>query len=300
MLESSHTKPGRASLSPMRSGLFEAESRQGFSPTYTGPRRRKHDVNSLRTIIVVPCFNEAHRLDMRSFIDHTSRDRHVSYLMVDDGSLDSTAPLLRRMATLAPDRIRVLELGRNFGKAEAVRQGICLALRECPDVVGYWDADLATPLEAIEDLLRTLRLRPEVDIIIGSRVKLLGRDIDRRPMRHYVGRVFATLASITLRMSVYDTQCGAKLFRRTPTLDSYFETPFTSRWLFDVELLARATAHPVRRRALLEEGGLMEYPLHKWHDVAGSKLRMKDFVVAAVDLLRIWVRYRSWKRPPHS
>ena len=88
-------------------------------------------------------------------------------------------------------------------------------------------------------------------------------------------------------MHFYDTQCGAKLFRATPEVKAFFEKPFRSRWIFDVEIVARAIA--ARRgtgRPAIEQA-IYEFPLHEWNDVAGSKLRPVDWLKAAFGLAAI-------------
>src|SRR5438132_292008 len=79
-------------------------------------------------------------------------------------------------------------------------------------IIGYWDADLSTPLDQVDRLLAALRDDPQCRLAMGSRVKRLGADIMRRPSRHILGRIFATFASGILGFGVYDSQCGAKLF----------------------------------------------------------------------------------------
>ena len=142
----------------------------------------------------------------------------VGLLFVDDGSKDATASVLGELVRQVPDRIRAIRLAANQGKAGAVRAGVLVALTGGPTFVGYWDADLATPLSAVSRFVGALDGRPELVAVIGARVKLLGTVIDRSAVRHYLGRVFATAASVVLRLAVYDTQCGAKLFRAGPLL----------------------------------------------------------------------------------
>ena len=241
--------------------------------------------------LVVPCYNEARRLDADAFITFINSVESVDLLFVDDGSTDETIAVLDRLRAACPSRLHVLKLARNQGKAEAVRQGIVHALEQFrPSQVGFWDADLATPLDAVPRFRRILDSRPEIDMVFGARVQLLGRYVKRSAIRHYLGRIFATSVSLVLEIPIYDTQCGAKLFRVGPETPSIFAQAFLSKWVFDVEILARY------RRFYLNQGRqladtIYEYPLERWVDVAGSKVRPSDFFVALCDVLRIRLAY---------
>jgi dolichyl-phosphate beta-glucosyltransferase len=246
-----------------------------------------------RVVLVVPSFNEERRLDAGAFRDFRLPRHDLELLFVNDGSRDNTLGVLGALCDSDPSRFRVLDLGRNFGKAEAVRRGFVDALSRSPDAVGFWDADLATPLAELADFVEILDSRPEIEMVFGARVRLLGRQISRRASRHYVGRVGATLISGTLGLAVYDTQCGAKLFRATDELRRVFDRPFLSKWIFDVEIIARFVESWGRDRAAKS---IYELPVKVWHDVAGSKVKGRDFLRALRDLRRIRAAYRMSRR----
>jgi glycosyltransferase involved in cell wall biosynthesis len=234
---------------------------------------------------VIPCYNEAERLDTAAFLAFCAGEPAVTLLFVNDGSSDDTARVLGELRAARPEQIDVYSLDRNRGKAEAVRQGLLAALRGGAPVVGYLDADLATPLVEMSRLIRFVGERPDVDVLLASRVALLGRSIERAPARHYLGRVFASAASLMLHLRVYDTQCGAKLFRRTDALAAALAEPFLSRWIFDVELIGRLLAAPAPSR--LAPARVREEPLLAWRDVKGSKLRGHHMAAAVRDLVRV-------------
>jgi dolichyl-phosphate beta-glucosyltransferase len=241
-------------------------------------------------ILVVPCYNEEHRLpvdELRRF--HLDGVR-VEFCLVNDGSRDGTLPLIESLAKEDPARFCVVNLDRNRGKAEAVRRGMLAAFAKKPDLVGFWDADLATPLHEVTEFLDVFRTRPEIEMVFAARVRLLGRSISRNPRRHYVGRVGATLISSSLGLAVYDTQCGAKMFRAGGELGELFAEPFLSRWLFDVEIIARYVRQRGRDAAA---HAIYELPIMEWHDVKGSKVKPTDFVRALKDL---WKIHRAYNR----
>ena len=244
-----------------------------------------------RICIVVPCYNEARRLDTNRFRQFLAADRDTHILFVDDGSRDNTLAVLAQLRAGNEDRISILACERNAGKAEAVRRGILHSLDTLrPGIAGFWDADLATPLDAVAKLRCILDTRPEIEMVFGARVKLLGRDVERHAVRHYLGRIFATTVSTMLRMPIYDTQCGAKLFRVRPETRQIFAEPFLSRWVFDVEIIARyLKLYRQENRRL--DAAIYEYPLEAWVDVAGSKVHPADFFVAFWDILRIRNKY---------
>ena len=243
-------------------------------------------------LVVVPCYNEAARLRVEAFAEFLQNPQwgRIHFIFVNDGSRDATLSLLQGLRARFPERVDVLDQQPNAGKAEAVRHGMLHALTQpgC-GMTGFWDADLATPLEQIPDLAGMLEQTPRLSMVFGARVQLLGRSIHRKPIRHYLGRCFATVASIVLRLPIYDTQCGAKLFRATPELHSVLTQPFRSRWIFDVEMLARYIAQ-CKGGAAMVNSEIYEYPLPTWTDVAGSKLSPKDFFRSFTELVQIWQR----------
>ena len=244
-----------------------------------------------RVCCIVPCYNEASRLDTQAFRDYFASHANVRFLFVNDGSSDNTVAVLEELCAGYPDRAAFLDLKPNGGKAEAVRRGIMRALADYDlDAVGFWDADLATPLNAIPGFLDVLTRMPSISMVFGSRVQLLGRHVKRRAVRHYLGRVFATMASTTLRLPIYDTQCGAKLFRVNDATSRVFMDPFLSKWVFDVEILARYSQLCGHNGDHLQ-GCIYEFPLERWCDVAGSKVKPGDFFTALWDILRIKSRY---------
>ncbi|HVT30278.1 MAG TPA: glycosyltransferase [Lacipirellulaceae bacterium] len=247
------------------------------------------------TTVVVPCFNESKRLDVDAYADFLSRTSEVMLVFVDDGSTDDTPLVLERLRQSRPWQVCTLRLGANVGKGEAVRRGMQVALRRRPAMIGYWDADLATPLDSIAQFQDVLRARPEVRLVMGSRVALLGRDIRRSGFRHLVGRLFATAASLALKLSVYDTQCGAKLFRVTPSFGEIIAQPFLSRWVFDLEILARMLVAARVDGHVPASAAIYEYPLETWRDVRGTRLKPIDFLTAGLDLASIY-----WQQRRHA
>lgn len=244
-------------------------------------------------VIVLPCYNEQARLQLDQF-DRLLQQPWLRLLFVDDGSTDDTGRMLREYCDAHPGRAELLTQPRNGGKAEAVRVGMQHALDLGAEVVGYVDVDLSTPVSEVVRVLEIMDQR-KVPVALGARVAMLGTAIERSPVRHYLGRVFATAASLFLQLRVYDTQCGAKFFRRSPLLLAALAEPFASRWAFDVELIGRLLAGH-GDAAPLQPDQFLEVPLRQWRDVGGSKLKPIWMLRTGLELLLIGARHKL-KRP---
>lgn len=242
-------------------------------------------------VVVVPCYNEADRLPVVEFRAFAKRQVGIRFVFVNDGSSDNTADLLADLATSDSKHFEFLDLPCNSGKAEAIRQGLLYSLQSSPSAIGFWDADLSTRLEPIPDFCRVLDRHTHVEMVIGTRLALLGRQINRKPARRLLGRVFATVASIALGLRICDTQCGAKLFRVTPELTQVFSDPFLAKWIFDVEVIARYLQLRRQLPPEIARDFIYEHPIDSWEEVGGSRLKSHDFATAIVDLTRIYWKY---------
>lgn len=239
--------------------------------------------------IIVPCYNEEKRFETTLFLDYLASNNESNILFVNDGSTDETISVLNTTKTHYPDRIEVLDLKQNGGKAEAVRQGMMYARDQGFKFIGFIDADLSTPLTEMTVLFNLLIRNPQLDLAIGSRIKRMGATITRNPMRHYLGRVFSTMSSRIISLPVYDTQCGAKAFR-AEVIELLCEEKFITKWLFDVELLMRYKNKFGVDAALKQ---VFEYPLEEWREVGGSKIKLSDMVKVPYELLLIHRKYNA-------
>ena len=234
-----------------------------------------------QNIVVIPCYNEEKRLKTEIYLESLKNLPDLSVLFVNDGSKDETLAVLKDLAAKNPSQISVFDMPKNGGKAQAIFEGSREALKMNPDFIGYIDADLAVSLEEFYELLNIAK-KENKSFVFGSRWKRIGSKIDRKLSRHYIGRIFATIASNLLGLDVYDTQCGAKVMD-TKTAKHVYSEPFNVNWVFDVEIFFRLLKLFPREKF---SNYVAESPLKEWHDVEGSKVKMshsinilKDFMV---------------------
>ncbi len=239
--------------------------------------------------LVVPCYNEADRLQVDAFLSFLTSHDHYHILFVNDGSTDQTKLILGELAK-RNDHIDILNLEHNSGKAEAVRAGVLhLSKHESFPFIGFLDADLATPLNEILAFEKLMYADKHCKLVLGSRWKRLGSRIQRSTFRHYLGRLFATVVSLLFGLSVYDTQCGAKLFRNE-NLDIIFGDSFVSNWFFDIEIICRYQRQYQNKPV---DDWAAEIPIHAWNEIGGSRIKFLDFITAPWALLKIKWHYRN-------
>jgi glycosyltransferase involved in cell wall biosynthesis len=224
--------------------------------------------------VVIPAYNEGARLPdfveqlTRSCFAH--RDSVIEFIVSDDGSTPDHAERQRESVTQAqarleearsPHRFRYVAAERNGGKGAAIRRGWREAAPQAA-WLAFLDADGAVSAGEFLRLASLAAGTRDLDVLVGSRILMAGRRVERRLFRHLQGRVFATLTDVRFRLGFYDTQCGVKLFRASllrPLLDRLQE----NRWLLDVELLALMRDQGARA---------LEVPID-WADAGDSKVR---------------------------
>lgn len=238
--------------------------------------------------IVVPCYNEAKRLQTKKFISFLENHPNFYFIFVNDGSKDETIKILNSIKNNNKERVSVLNLTANQGKAEAVRKGLLHTIQwKQFDTVGFIDADLSTPLTEITNIVN--QLDNTITFVFGSRFKRIGARIERKVFRHYFGRIFATIASNMLKIPIYDTQCGAKFFNSN-LINDLFTEKFISNWVFDLEIFYRLLnlnqdkdIHEIAK----------EVPLSNWKDIDGSKIKPKHLIKVPFNMLRLYFNYRN-------
>jgi dolichyl-phosphate beta-glucosyltransferase len=253
--------------------------------------------------IVVPCFNEEKRINISYWKSNVDKFVDCQWIFVNDGSTDNTRLILNQ---ITGENVHHLDLPTNNGKGNAIRAGFNHVIdfpRTCAGMtspsklnfsrIGYMDSDGAFDLSDIQALFalteEKIKLVPPYKVIIGSRVKLAGRQIDRSKIRHYLGRLIATFICLGWEKAPYDTQSGFKIFCLDSTFRDAVNAPFKTSWFFDIELILRLdTLHSVM---------IWEEPLMKWNEVGDSSITISTYfnIFRQIFTIRALVKRHSKK-----
>jgi len=243
-----------------------------------------HDYQSMKTLVVVPCFNESSRFNPEYWLKMDTFES-IDWLFVDDGSTDRTREIIEDyLHSSSTGRSFMLSLDKNVGKGDAIREGWIRSGMKGYDSLGFIDADGAfnkTDLEQVLDAYSTHVEDGDFKAIWTSRVALAGRSIERKSSRHYIGRIVATALGWGGHQIPYDTQCGLKIFKTDNNFESVIQRSFETRWLFEMEILIKyrqVTGTPLK---------VWEVPLDFWNDVPGSKITRKESFRILGELLKI-------------
>lgn len=240
----------------------------------------------MKTGIIIPCYNEAERINSQAFIDFILQEKEYHLCFVNDGSKDNTLQVLENIQRQCPTRVIVIDVKQNAGKAAAVRSGARYLYNDSAiGYIGFLDADLSTDFTDLKKLVQTLKDNYKLQMVYGSRRK--GGEIKRDFLRNFLSNIIKSIIHLILGLPIEDTQCGAKVFRRGIIPTAYGKA-FITRWLFDVEIFIRLK-NTFGRKYTMEI--TQEQALERWVHVEDSKLGIKDSLMIPYRLITIWVAY---------
>ena len=215
-----------------------------------------------RLSIIIPAHNEERRIgatlqDYTSFFDDLTKRGMLDYeiIVVLNACKDKTKDVVKKHQTA---RIKILEFIQ-AGKGFAVIEGFKDALARDNDIIGFVDADMATPPD---EYLKLVQAIEGYDVTIADRYLPASVIIPRPTIaRLFAKRLFNFLTRCLLFLPYHDTQCGAKVFRQD-VLREIIPSLSMSQWAFDVELLYVAR----------KQGYLVKPVATRWFDKEYSKI----------------------------
>jgi dolichyl-phosphate beta-glucosyltransferase len=228
--------------------------------------------------IIIPAYNEAERIP-KTLLDMDRRLEHVDYsyeiLVVNDGSTDNTAEIVRKMTSVVRN-LKLINLTDNSGKGGTVRQGMLLANGK---VRLFTDADNSTSIDHFNAMMPVFKAG--FDVVIGSRA-MKGSKLDpAEPIYKQIpGKLGNLFIQLLLLPGIWDTQCGFKAFT-DEAAEKIFNISKITGWGFDVEILSLAKKMGFR---------IKEIPVHWVNDLrshVGASAYLK--VLIETIKIRLWL-----------
>ena len=211
-------------------------------------------------LLLIPAYNEERRIEpmLRDYAQYFGRNYSGKFqiVVVLNGCTDNTLGVVEKAAAEFP-AVRALEFKEPIGKGGALIEGLKLAARA--DLIGYTDADGATPPHAFLDLVRHME---NADCVVGSR--WLPDSVIHQSQtgsRRFASRVFHSIVQLLFHLNIHDTQCGAKVMKRE-VIEKIHPNLRIADMAFDINLLVAVKHAGYRIREIPTE----------WTDQAGSKV----------------------------
>jgi glycosyltransferase involved in cell wall biosynthesis len=239
--------------------------------------------------IIIPCYNEANRLQQTKFVSFIQQNPNYVLCFVNDGSKDNTLNIIQDLQNNFPENIIALDMPQNGGKASAVRYGMLYAAEHLKTVshIGFLDADLSTSLDEMRKIGTFISRNDYFQVVTGSRIVRMGTNIQRFGFRSIASKVIAQFIYLILRLNFQDTQCGAKMFNKE-MVNLVFGESFKTDWLFDVEVFLRFRKIYGK---IYAQQHIYELPLESWVNAEGSKVSMKEIIRTPFMLIKIAYNY---------
>ncbi len=230
-------------------------------------------MSSPEVTAIIPVFNDRVSLERALPLSIETLNRitpRFEILVAEDGSSDGSDELVKEFSQKDP-RVRLLHSDTRLGRGRALNRAISAA---AGDIVCYYDVDLATNMQHLEELI--CAIRDGADIATGSRL-LAASDIVRTGGREIASRGYNFLVRLLLGSRIFDHQCGFKGFRRDRVL-VLLPLIRSEHWFWDTEILVRAQHRGYR---------VDEFPVH-WRAGKGTTVKAKDVFSMGSSILRLW------------
>jgi glycosyltransferase involved in cell wall biosynthesis len=236
-------------------------------------------MQNIKLNVIIPAYNEEKRIGktlrgLAAYIQTAPSHLEIDTYIVDDGSKDGTAKVVKQLAAELGQDFHIPSYGKNRGKGYAVKFGML----QSQQAHYYYlaDADMSSPWQTISELLDAAigEDSDSYDCVIGSRAAADAR-VSSKGSRKISGRISNLIIRGALGLAIKDTQCGYKLFKSTCI--PAFRAQILDRFGFDFEILYLIKKLGLRT---LEKG-------IEWEHRDDSKVRFSDYFRTFTELLKV-------------